>query len=155
MNQVKVPNQEIFTLIKEHILNNQDAVLRVQGTSMYPFFKHQKTLVTLSKATTLKKRDIILFEFNGSYKLHRIIKVQTNQIIAQGDYTYQKEYLLEDDVIAKVINYRTNDKTHNVHTASHLIYLCLWRLIKPLIIFMRRLYAKLKRRTITCYKKSS
>jgi phage repressor protein C with HTH and peptisase S24 domain len=141
----KINNQEMMAFVVEAINNNQEIIFRVQGTSMEPFLKHNKTNVTLSSYKKLSKGDIILFRLKNEYKLHRIIKIKDKHIIAKGDNAYSKEYLLDSDIIGVVSCYETNGKVRDPKSFDLKIYLCLWRFIKPVILILRRLYAFIRK----------
>jgi phage repressor protein C with HTH and peptisase S24 domain len=136
----KLKNDEMMALVVDAINNNQQAIIKVQGTSMEPFLKHNKTNVTISNYKKLSKGDIILFKYKGEFKLHRIIKIKDGHIIAKGDNAYQKEFLIDSDIIGRVTCYETNGKVREPNTFKLKILLSLWRLIKPFSIILRRAY---------------
>jgi phage repressor protein C with HTH and peptisase S24 domain len=136
----KLKNDDMMELIINAINNNQQAIFKVQGTSMEPFLKHNKTNVTLENYKKLNKGDIILFKYKNEYKLHRIIKIKGEHIIAKGDNAYQNEFLIDSDIIGVVVSYQTKDQIKNPKSLDLKILLFLWRLVKPLFIILRRIY---------------
>ncbi len=140
MNKQALVTSEMMALIEETIKNNQEAIFRVQGTSMGPFLKHDLTNVTMSQFTKLSKGDIILFRYNKEFKLHRIIKIKDEQIVARGDNSYQKELINLSDVIGVVVSYETNQKVIYPKSFNVSILLFLWRFIKPFKMLLRSFY---------------
>ncbi len=57
-------------LIEETVANGQQAKFKVTGTSMEPLFKHGLTSVTLEKRTSYRANDVVLFKYQGTFKLH-------------------------------------------------------------------------------------
>lgn len=128
-------------LIKEQILNH-DITLKVSGNSMLPFYKDQKTIVTLTKVDELFKYDVILYKYKGRYILHRIIKFEDDLIICRGDGLISKEDIEYKDVIAVVKSHKNNDKSINSNNKAYLFKVKLWILLRPI----RRVLLKFVRR---------
>ena len=68
---------------------------------MWPFYKHQKTSVTLVESI-YKKYDAVLAIYCGRYVLHRIIKIKDQNIVLQGDGAIRKEHIKREDILGKV-----------------------------------------------------
>jgi len=114
---IKLHQKDFITLIEEAFKNNQRVQFKVMGHSMRPFFKHDKTHVTLEKKDTYQKGDIILFQYKDSYHLHRIIKVG-DVIRCQGDAlkSYEK-------------------KVRYVHRWTYQFKVSLWMIIKRMMVW--------------------
>ncbi len=145
MKSETLKNEDMMALIRDAMENNQKAIMRVQGSSMFPFLWHNKTNITLIPKEGMKKGDIILFKLNDRYRLHRIIKMKYPYLIAKGDALVSKEFLVADDVIGRVESYEINNKVRNPRSCSHKLLLIAWRLIKPLYAYPRRLYACIRK----------
>lgn len=89
----------------ERLLNNGHTVeFMPQGTSMRPFIEGGHDSVILGRNTNPKVGDIVLAKTNQQYVLHRIVKINNNDIILQGDGNLQGyEYCTKNDIIGKVI----------------------------------------------------
>lgn len=59
--------------------------LRVQGTSMQPFLHNEKDTVILAKPEKIEKGDIVVFERNGFYVMHRVVRKENGVIDTLGD----------------------------------------------------------------------
>lgn len=59
--------------------------LRVQGTSMSPFLRDREDSVVLIKPEKIRKGDIIVFERNGYYIMHRVISIKDGFVDTLGD----------------------------------------------------------------------
>ncbi|HHT55364.1 MAG TPA: hypothetical protein GX012_02250, partial [Acholeplasma sp.] len=78
MKQIKVDNLLFLQSIDELLKEGRTVEFKVKGNSMLPFFKHEKTIVTLEKPTNYKKHDVIIAKYNDLVVLHRIIKIKNN-----------------------------------------------------------------------------
>ncbi|MBU1142512.1 MAG: S24/S26 family peptidase [Firmicutes bacterium] len=139
MKKEVVTTKDLMRVVVETINNNQKATFKVTGSSMMPFFKHEETSVTVvKKEKAVRQYDVILFRYQGSYKLHRIIQMNEEYIVASGDALLSKEMIKVDDIIGIVESFEMNgittyssDKIYIKHVKRHL-------LLKPLIIRLRR-----------------
>lgn len=133
-----IPNEPMMALVKDAISRGQKATLKVAGTSMMPFFKDAITEVTLVPIDSLKQLDVILFQIQDKYYLHRIIKIDHHRITAQGDHLFSKEEINDVDIIAKVESFMNHGMVTMSRHGDYLMKVRLWRLIKPLILRLRR-----------------
>ncbi len=95
---------EMVLLIEDVISNDGEFRLYPRGTSMLPLIRQGKDSVVLVKPGLLSKRDIVLYRRkNGKYVLHRIIKINGNDLFLCGDNQNVIETgITVDMVIAKV-----------------------------------------------------
>lgn len=59
--------------------------LKVQGSSMSPFLHDKTDSVFLVKPQKIRRGDIVVFERNGCYIMHRVISVDNGFIDTLGD----------------------------------------------------------------------
>jgi len=132
----------MMNLIGDALKINQKTTFKVSGSSMLPFFKHQATSVTIEKIEKpLKTWDVILFKVSDHYILHRIIKIKDQKIICQGDHLFSKEVIEINDVIGIVQSFETKGKVTYVNQKGYLMKVKLWRLIKPITLRVKRIFA--------------
>ena len=76
------------------------------GYSMYPLIKQREDILRIVKTKDVKKGDIVLYKSNiDHYVLHRILKINKEQIITAGDYNYFKDQPITiDQVLGKLIS---------------------------------------------------
>src|SRR5690606_39190779 len=123
-------------LAKEHLNLGQEVELKVMGNSMLPFYKHDQTIVTLKKAESYQKLDVVLFEYEGHTILHRIIKIKGDNYVIRGDGAFRKEIVTKDKIFAKVIRFETpgkNSKNYNYKVKVWLFFTPLRRVLLKLI----------------------
>lgn len=110
MLKAVIDNETFFEVVKAELKSNKQVQFTVKGQSMWPFFHHNKTVVTIDVPLNLKKYDVVLFEYHDQVLLHRIIKMKQDTITLRGDATYRKEVVNRDAIFGKVIAHQ-NEKT--------------------------------------------
>jgi phage repressor protein C with HTH and peptisase S24 domain len=134
-----IPTNELMELVIDSIKNNQRTTIKVTGSSMTPFFTDGKTSVTVKHIEKeLQKYDVILFKYQESYKLHRIIQMKDNRIVVSGDNLLSKEIVTFNDIIGVVESFETDgvvtlssDKDYLKRVKRNLFF-------KPISIRLRR-----------------
>mgnify|MGYP001269908451 CR=1 FL=1 len=135
--------KNISPLLIELIRAGQTVKMTVTGNSMYPFLRHLKDSVLLtgpSRCPIKKGRIVLVCKPDGSYVLHRIVKLRgdcfwmlgdaqtmmegpfsTDSIIATVKNVSKKRFTIStDSIIATVKN--VSKKRFTISTDS-----CLWR----------------------------
>ncbi len=98
-------NDLLFGNVIALLNEGKKVTIPVKGYSMLPFIIGERDLVVLEKPSgEVKKDDIILFTQYGRYILHRVIDVQNNIAIIQGDgIIINKETADMDHIHGRVI----------------------------------------------------
>ncbi len=135
---VKVSLEDVCDIMTEKLDSGGEIAYSPKGRSMLPLIKQGRDTVILKKPDRkLKKGDIIfLRRTDGSFVLHRIIKVQKD-----GKYTIcgDNQYILEknidnDNIIARICALKRGEKDFNLDGLPHKIYFRL--------LFLRRFRLK-------------
>ncbi len=141
MDQQKIYTYEDILLIKELLELNREVKLVVSGTSMRPFFYHQKTIVTLANPIEPFKRfDVVLYCHNGDYKLHRILKVHGDQLVICGDASVTLEYINVISVFGIVVYHQKGRYKTSANNKRYLKQVRFWNFLKPFRRYLIRLY---------------
>ena len=122
----------------EHLNQNQEVSFRIQGVSMMPFFRHQKTIVTLKKEDSYKRLDVVLFLYQDAYILHRIIKIENDTYYLRGDGSYRVEKTTKEQIFGKVIHHETDGNTTKKKKKKVKLWLFFTPLRKILLKFVRK-----------------
>jgi len=138
LKSIKVNNQTLIGLMIEHLNQNQEVSFKIQGHSMMPFFKHQKTIVTLKKEASYHKFDVVLFLYQDSYILHRIIKIEDDTYYLRGDGSYRIEKVTKEQIYGKVIHHETNGKSTKNYERKVKVWLFFTPIRKLLLKFVRK-----------------
>ena len=124
--------------------------LPLRGYSMRPFLEDGRDKALLSKVTTLKVGDPVLAEtYPLHFVLHRIIKIDGNNVVLRGDGNLSNEYCRTEDVKAAVIGFYRKGRTTLDRTdgMKWRVYSFFWMRLSPirryLLAFYRRVWLKL------------
>lgn len=122
------------------------------GDSMMPLIRQGKDLMVIRKPKLpLKKYDVPLYRRdNGTYVLHRILKVRKDGYVICGDNRYAREYGITDRHIIGVLEAVIRDgKTLPVTDKKYKRYVHLWCdyfYIRAGILFVRSKWRSLRRK---------
>lgn len=150
MQTMRVPMEQLVTLLRLQMADGGRGQLTVVGTSMQPLFKSDRDRVFLELPKTLpQKGDIILYRRNnGRYVLHRIVAAKENAYFCCGDNQWKKEYVQQDQVIAVVTGFVRKDKEYTLREKGYKLYVAFWVASRPLrrpAFALRRLLSKCKK----------
>lgn len=143
MDSILLDMKDLYEIIDIAFQNNQSAVFRVKGMSMFPLLRDQRDSVTLEKITKdPKRKDIILYKRdNGQFVLHRIIKVKDGIYTLVGDNQHVLEYpIRRDQILGVVTSIIRKGKTIDLKTSKkYKLYSFFW----CSNLFMRRVILKI------------
>lgn len=100
-----------------------------KGTSMMPLLREGRDVMIIERPTgRLKRYDVPLYKRpDGSYVLHRILKVREGDYVICGDNLYYREYgITDEDIIGVLTGVIRNGKTISTTDLSYRIYSHLW-----------------------------
>ncbi|MDO9628265.1 MAG: S24/S26 family peptidase [Acholeplasmataceae bacterium] len=139
MKKEVIATADLMSLVESAISNNQKATFKVTGSSMTPFFTHALTSVTIVKVEKpLKKYDVVLFKYQNSFKLHRIISINGERVVASGDALLSKEMIQVEDIIGIVESFETEGQNTMSFDQKYLSKVKRYYFFKPLLIRLRR-----------------
>lgn len=144
MSSIEVGMKEIYKLIEAAFANDQDIILKVRGTSMYPLMRDRKDSFKLTKIKDkLKKKDIVLYiRSNGDFVLHRIIKIKNGQYLITGDNQVSLETVNIEQMKGIVSEVHRKGKIIDCKKSiKYKCYVFFW----CSSLFLRRIYLKLIR----------
>ena len=100
-----------------------------RGVSMRPLIREGKDLMVIEKPSgRLKRYDGALYKRkDGSYILHRVLKVRENDYVICGDNCVKKEYGITDEMIIGVLTgVIRNGKELTATDKRYRLYVHLW-----------------------------
>ena len=129
-----------YSSIKDELLKHGTYASLSSGTSMEPLFRtHRDVVVITVPSRPLKKYDVVLYEVSdGSFFLHRIIKVTKDAYLIRGDNTFVLERVAKDAVIGVLSSYTRKGKKHSVEDLGYKLYSGFWTFIYPLRLLKRK-----------------
>lgn len=149
----KIHFEDIEDIIRETLDSGKSFKISPNGGSMLPLIRQGIDNVYIKKPTEpLKKYDIIFFKRkNGSFILHRIIKVKKNGYVLCGDNQWLAEHGIKmNDVIGIVTEIERGGIRFSCDNPEYMSYVKkrvntrVIRNIKPIFIYnLKRVYHKI------------
>lgn len=103
ISEKHLANQQFLSLVMFAFSNNCNVRFVVNGNSMYPTFKHDKTKVIISnKIDKIRVGDIILAKYQNRCILHRVMKINIDKVTTKGDGNKSTETIKLSDIIGMV-----------------------------------------------------
>lgn len=143
MKTVKVPMESLIQVILLQLETAKKANLTVTGFSMRPMLRQYRDSVVLAPINGgLQTGDIALYlRDNGSYVLHRVIRLTAEGYLFCGDNQAELESVRQDQLIAVVTGYTKNGQYRQLDGIGYGLY----RFIMVRLFFMRKYYIWVRR----------
>lgn len=141
-----IDNNTYFDAVTTMLKEGQDITINVRGASMLPFLSESRSdqvILEGAEAGTPDGRervkvnvnDIVLFRLGDRYILHRILKINDNDIAEiQGDGILNvKEHCHRDQILARVTTIiRSGKDAINTKSSTYRRNVRIWMILKPL-----------------------
>lgn len=141
-----IQNDLFFREVAKRITDGDRVRIRAKGNSMLPFIRDGKDEIIIDKlnVNSFQRGRLLLVRMpNDSYVLHRVKKINGNNIILNGDGNLKLyESCIRDQVIAESTEIIRNKKLIKVGSFRWNIYRYLW----PQNYLLRRIGLALYRR---------
>lgn len=120
--------QELMPLIGDILKTSERVRFTVKGNSMYPILRSDRDEVEVVACENVRKYDVVLYKRkDGSYILHRVLKVKGDILSIAGDFEQELETpVYKDQVIAKVDNIIRGKKIISCKSSIYKTYCVLW-----------------------------
>ena len=148
--KIDVSMQVLTPMMEALLADGTDVELTATGNSMRPLWHHRRDVVKLTfvQSDDIKKWDVLLYRRgDGTYILHRVVKVGENTLDFLGDAQYGIEKgVPKENVVARVIGYRKNGKKYrSTNSLRYKIYVALWCNTRGIRYFFYRAFMRIKR----------
>ena len=101
-----MPNDVFLPFVIEQLKEGHTVTLPLRGRSMRPFLEDGRDKALLTLAVHTEVGDAVLAEIStGHFVLHRIIKIDGQQVTLRGDGNLSNEYCLLSDIKAKAVGF--------------------------------------------------
>lgn len=138
MKKIVLDNELFMTEVNSYLNSGQTVEIKVRGHSMLPFYRHEKTVVSLKKKDDYVVNDVVLFKYQDQYILHRIIKIKNDLYHILGDGSFTVHVIRKEDILGYVLDFKTEGK----EIKNYMFKVKLWRLLSPfkrvLLKFVRK-----------------
>ncbi len=146
-----------FDAKKAFIDKNGFYISTPHGKSMLPFIREEgDTAVIFPLSTVPKKFDVVFYRrADGTYVLHRIVRIKKNGYIIRGDNCYYDEYISKEQVIGIAEKLFRKGNTHRnlFEKSGYRTKVRIWVLIYPLRFSFHFAVSTLKKTINICKSK--
>lgn len=147
--KLTIPHSVLIPEITALVNEGHKVTLPLRGYSMRPFLEdgRDKALLVKPDYDSVKCGDVALANINGSYVLHRIIRISGDKVTLLGDGNLTPEHCLLTDIKAVAIGFyrHSNNRYSSTTSRKWRIYSSIWMVLRPvrryLLAIYRRLYA--------------
>ena len=139
-NNVFIP--DVVKILEE----GHTVTLKLRGISMRPFLEDNRDKALITKARNLKRGDVVLAEIAPKvYVLHRIIKIDSNNVILRGDGNLNCEYCKLNDIKGFAIGFyrKGRSKLDKTNGWKWNIYSFFWTRLFPIRRYLLAIYRRL------------
>ena len=144
MEAITIPNHILIPEIKRLIDEGHTTTFRVRGYSMRIFLEDRRDKVLLGPCKDANVGDVVLAEVKPQvYVLHRIIKIEGDDLTLQGDgNAYGKEYCKKKDIIGIALGFYRKGRTNPdmVTGRKWRTYSYIWMHLAPIRIWLLRIW---------------
>ena len=99
IRELQFENAQFLPEVARFLEEGHTVTFGLKGYSMRPFLEHGRDKALLSKPTTLQKGDAVLAEIStGVFVLHRIVKIEGDNITLRGDGNLATEHCKREDI---------------------------------------------------------
>ena len=131
---VKFENKTFFPIIIEEINRGHSVTINLKGRSMRPFLESDRDKAVLTRVGELRVGDPVLAEIQpGFYVLHRIVKMEGDDVTLMGDGNLTCEYCKKADFRASVVEFyrKGSTKPDRIDGCKWRIYSWWWMHLRP------------------------
>lgn len=136
-----VKNEILLGEVECQLRSGHNVSLRAKGNSMLPFIRSGKDCVELKPIETVNVGDVVLAKLeNKNYVLHRVIRVENNDVILMGDGNiYETETCRKTDILGVVTGIWSGDRVIDCSDKKYRRKVFWWIKLRPI----RRLLLKI------------
>lgn len=117
----------LLPVMEEMLAGGMEVTFTTNGDSMQPLL-HNKDSVTVKRADTYRKKDVVLFRrLDGSFVLHRIVKIKGDTVYTQGDSLFSEDSPIEtSQILGKAVAFLKKGRTVKITDFSYKIYMLIY-----------------------------
>jgi len=133
--------EEACRLVREGV----NVTLPVKGRSMLPFIIGGKESVILHRPVLIDVGDVVLAWVDGCrYVVHRIIRIDGDNVTLMGDGNLTTEHCALDDIKAIATHVvDAKDKTHYLYNRWRMFGAKVWYWLRPIRRYLLAIYRRL------------
>ena len=143
--ELKMNNEEFFPQLIALIDEGHTISLKLRGYSMRPFLENERDTAVIKKATEIICGEPVLAEvLPGKYVLHRIIKIDGEDVTLLGDGNINVEHCKKENIKAQVVGFYRKGKTSIDYISGNKwkIYSHIWSFLRPIRRYLLGIYRR-------------
>lgn len=154
--RLEAKTDDFFPIVEEIIQSGGQVRMTVTGNSMYPMLRDRADSVLLVPPKRLKRFDLPLYRReNGSYVLHRILKIKNEGYVMCGDnQTALEPGIRREQIVAVAKEFCRKGKTVSCSNPWYRTVAALWGVLRPFRPQLLRFCLKLRKITLRGGKKN-
>lgn len=127
-------NREMFSVVRDLLLEGSNVTVKVKGQSMLPFFRSGSTVMLRPiKEEDFKRLNVVLADNQRNFVIHRIIKVDAKRVTLLGDGNIYGTETMPRDKVYGIIDC----------SATHLFFARLWVWLRPVRRFPLAIFRRI------------
>lgn len=123
MQEVRsISNRELFSIVRDTLLEGKTVRVTVRGESMLPFFRSGSTITLRPvREEDIRKYNVVMADAGHAFVVHRIVKVGDTEVTLFGDGNI------------KGMEHVSRDKIYGVVDCSalHIFFAKIWLWLRP------------------------
>lgn len=146
MEEIRFPNAMLLPEIVRLLNEGHTVTLRLRGFSMRPFLEDSRDKALMTKAVNPKTGDPVLAEIApGRFVLHRIIRIENDDVTLRGDGNMLTEHCHLEDIKASVIGFyrKGSDKLDRIDSWKWKTYSWIWTRLFPIRRYLLAVYRRI------------
>ena len=117
-----ISNRELFSIVRDTLLEGKSVRISVNGESMLPFFRSGSTITLRPvKKEDIRKYNVVMADAGHAFVVHRIIEVGDDMVTLLGDGNYIGTERVSPDKIYGVVDC----------SALHIFFAKIWLWLRP------------------------
>ena len=117
-----ISNRELFSIVRDTLLEGKTVRVSVKGESMLPFFRSGSTITLRPiKEGDIRKYNVVMADAGHAFVVHRIIEVGKEFVTLLGDGNYAGTERVTRDKIYGVVDC----------SALHILFAKIWLWLRP------------------------
>ena len=133
-NARTIANRELFSIVRDTLLEGKTVRISVNGQSMLPFFRSGSTITMRPvREEDIRKYNVVFADAGNSFVVHRIIEVGEERITLLGDGNYIGTERVERDKIYGVVDC----------SALHIFFAKIWLWMRPVRRFPLAIFRRI------------
>ena len=132
-----IPNTELFSVARDNLLEGKCVRIAVNGESMLPFFRSGSTITLRPlREGDIRKYNVVMADAGHAFVVHRIIKVETNEVLLFGDGNIKRGERVSRDKIYGIVDC----------SKLHIFFAKIWLWLRPVRRYPLALFRRVMRK---------